>query len=201
MGMNNLPARKTTVPAKRESRALARKQDFKAKVAALRKATGKAETRVIPFRCAVTGRRFVVTFERLDPADKFRIVRTEKDPSAANEAANPLRRFLAAKATSAESFDAGEFDRSGWHCPWCGHDEGAIHCGRCGETVCGGRTKTHADGAETFHCHEGCGNSGRTVPTDRVHGSAGGRASRPGKAAPKLPGPGGMPLLEFRKSR
>ncbi len=42
------------------------------------KATGKAETRVVPCRCAVNGEPFAIFFERMSPAHRFQIARIER---------------------------------------------------------------------------------------------------------------------------
>ena len=61
------------------------------------------------------------------------------------------------------SYNAEDFDISGWFCPHCGHAKGDhdvpdlfIQCGECGQLVCGGRVTT-IDDTRLFACHDKCG--------------------------------------------
>ena len=58
---------------------------FANSVAALRKATGTTEARIVPCRCAMTGQPFSLRFERLSPAHRFQIVRIDKNESSGGQ--------------------------------------------------------------------------------------------------------------------
>jgi hypothetical protein len=62
-----------------ETPAGTRREKFENTVAALRKATGTAESRIVPCRCARTGQPFCLRFERVSPAHRFQIARIDKD--------------------------------------------------------------------------------------------------------------------------
>ncbi len=64
------------------------------------------------------------------------------------------------------SYNAEEFDFSGWYCPHCGYAKDKanawptfIHCNKCGELVCGVRTSKVSE-SHLFACCDDCGNSG-----------------------------------------
>jgi hypothetical protein len=153
-----------------------RQETFANAVAAFRQATGKAEARVIPCRCAVTGEPFAILFERLSPAHWFQIAQIEGyEANAPHEQKSAGRMF--GREPQQQSYDAGEFDWTGCVCPHCGNRAGVVYCQGCGETVCAGRITPLPDGGKAFACHDGCGATGTTGPATHVRGGAG--ASRP----------------------
>jgi hypothetical protein len=178
------------------------------------------EFRALRFRCAVTGRRFVVVFSRLSQIARFQVkeVLDEKDdrtlrrgttrppgnveidkllrrpawspdrplcqglltpypdpprlggPSRSHnrvavEHEPPGRRQPHHKA-GMRSFDIKDFDFAGWYCPCCGYGKGQIvhsrfvHCGTCGEYVCGGKIRQMPNGTYHFSCHSRCRGGG-----------------------------------------
>jgi hypothetical protein len=149
--------------------AATRREKFENKVAALRKATGTAESRIVPCRCARTGQPFSLRFERLSPAHRFQIARIDKDDSP-----GPVKTgSLFARKQAQKSYDAHEFDWTGFQCPYCGDRSGLVYCNECGETVCSGRVRPLPDGGRGFACHDGCGATGRIEPAQHVHGGTG----------------------------
>ncbi len=187
-----LPTKRNNFPARQKSRAAARREKFEKKVASVMKATGQslAEARVIPFRCAVTGRAFYVSFERSEPDRTFEVARIDKE-----EAVRPGSRGT--RGRKATTYDGGEFDFSGWSCPWCGKETGFVYCSRCGETVCDGRVRAIA-GELYYTCHDACGAHGKLQPYDKMHGAKDesramnrltGSAKRLGGAAPSIERP------------
>jgi hypothetical protein len=184
-----------------------RQEAFANAVAAFRQATGKAEARMIPCRCAVSGALFVILFERMSPAHRFQIARIEQYEAAGNESKTNGGTF--SRRPQQQSYDASEFDWTGCICPHCGNRGGVVYCNGCGETVCAGRVRPLPDGSKAFACHDGCGATGTTGPASHVRGGAG--ASRPALGhALRLPGPsaatqrlpdGAAPLLPGRQSK
>jgi hypothetical protein len=175
------------------------RQDAFANAVAFRQATGKAEARSIPCRCAVTGESFAILFERMSPALRFQIARIEAYESIASREQNSAAGMFARKPQQ-QSYDAGEFDWTGCVCPHCGSRSGVVYCNGCGETVCAGRVRPLPDGSKAFASHDGCGATGTTGPASHVHGGAG--ASRPALGhALRLPGPSAAPLLAGRPSK
>ena len=162
-----LPDRKTPAapgkPAMRDS--------FANSVAALRKATGTTEARIVPCRCAVTGQPFSLRFERLSPAHRFQIVLIDKNESSGGQVNTGIG--LSGRTPLQSSYGAGEFDWTGFQCPTCGNRSGLVYCNQCGETVCGGRVRPLPDGSKAFACHDGCGATGKTGPATHVRGGAG----------------------------
>jgi hypothetical protein len=183
-----------------------RSEEFQNAVAAFRKATGKPETRAIPCLCTVTGRPFVIVFERLSPAHRFQIARIEQDDPASEHGNNGGK--LSGRRPPQKSYDAGEFDWTGYVCPHCANRSGVVYCGECRETVCAGRVRPLADGSKSFACHDGCGATGTTEPSAHLHGGA---ATQPAAARSlRLPGPsatrttlpnGSVPRLLARQPR
>jgi hypothetical protein len=178
------------IPTNRETAAPAREEEFASAVAALRKATGTTEARVVPCRCAVTGQAFSLRFERLSPAHRFQIARIDKDDGAAGQVNTGIG--LSGRKPPQYSYDAGEFDWTGFQCPACGNRSGLVYCNECGETVCGGRVRPLPDGSKAFACHDGCGATGTIGPAAHVRGGAG--ESRPAiDQSPLLPRPSAAP--------
>jgi hypothetical protein len=183
-----------------------RQEAFANAVAAFRQATGKAEARMIPCRCAVTGTPFAILFERMSPAHRFQIARIERSEAAGNESKANGGAF---SRKPQQSYDAGEFDWTGRVCPHCGSRAGLVYCNGCGETVCAGRVRPLPDGSKAFACHDGCGATGTTGPASHVRGGAAESRPAPGHAL-RLPGPsaatqrlpdGAAPLLPSRQSK
>jgi hypothetical protein len=183
-----------------------RQEAFANAVAAFRQATGKAEARVVPCRCAVTGEPFAIQFERMSPAHRFQIARIERTEMTGNEHATSGSVF---SRQPAQSYDAGEFDWTGCVCPHCGNRAGVVYCNGCGETVCAGRVRPLPDGSKAFACHDGCGATGTTAPATHVHGGAGASRAAIGHM-PQLPPPaaagrslpdGVAPLLPGRRPK
>ena len=181
--MSNLLTRWSKLGSEaRETPVASRREEFQNKVAAFRQATGKPEARIIPCRCAITGQSFKIVFERLSPAHRFQIARIEPE-SAARDRSNAFR--LSGRMLEQKSYDAGEFDWTGYACPHCGNRAGTVYCGQCRETVCAGRVRAIPGGGNAFACHDGCGATGTTEPASHIHGGAG--ASRPahGRTLPR----------------
>ena len=160
---NFLTRRNRQEPAAESSAVETRQEAFANAVAAFRQATGKAETRVVPCRCAVNGEPFAILFERMSPAHRFQIARIERTEATGSErAANGGTVF--GRQPPQQSYDAGEFDWTGCVCPHCGNRAGVVYCNGCGETVCAGRVRPLPDGSKAFACHDGCGATGTTGP-------------------------------------
>jgi hypothetical protein len=142
--------------------------------------------RELPFRCALTGKRFNVAFGRYHPNHKYRVVHVSltaaiEAPSTPQPTTRPLLTKLlgpfrpAAKPASSpkpaslarQNFDASEFDFGGWYCPCCGYSRDVpaypkfVRCGTCKEYVCCGRVTRVSPGIETFECHDECKGGGR----------------------------------------
>ncbi len=183
------------------------------------------EFRALRFRCAVTGRRFVVVFSRLSQIARFQVkeVLDEKDDpdaqarygSTAGQLVEGIDKLLPGTTglvtgivrfvkgfltpypdpprlggpqsqsqsksqsnTSRQSgasprhkagmgsFDIKDFDFTGWYCPCCGYGKGQlvhsrfVHCGTCGEYVCGGKIRQMPNGTYHFSCHSRCRGGG-----------------------------------------
>ena len=89
---NFLTRRNRQEPTAAPTPAETRQEAFANAVAAFRQATGKAEARVIPCRCAVTGEPFAILFERMSPAHRFQIARIERIRSGWKRKQNQWRR-------------------------------------------------------------------------------------------------------------
>ena len=162
-----LPNGKT--PATPETPAM--RDAFANSVAALRKATGTTEARIVPCRCAMTGQPFSLRFERLSPAHRFQIARIDKNEVPAGRSipalACPAARRCRAPMTPANSTGLVSNARI------AATASGLVYCNQCGETVCGGRVRPLPDGSKAFACHDGCGATGTTGPATHVRGGAG----------------------------
>ena len=166
-----LTLRDEKTPPSRELPAATRRDVFENTVAALRKATGTTESRIVPCRCARTSDPFSLRFERVSPAHRFQIARIDKEdgsPGQVKAGGSLFDRKAAQKA-----YDAREFDWTGFQCPHCGDRSGLVYCNECGETGCGGRVRQMPDGGQAFACHDGCGATGRIGPAQHVHGGTG----------------------------
>jgi hypothetical protein len=206
--MTNLLTRRNRSERTAASTAVETRQEaFANAVAAFRQATGKAETRVVPCRCAINGEPFAIQFERMSPAHRVQIARIERTETTVNEHATSGSVF--GRQPAQQSYDSSEFDWTGCVCPHCGNRSGVVYCNGCGETVCAGRVRPLPDGSKAFACHDGCGATGTTAPASHVRGGAG--ASRPALGhALRLPGPsaatqrlpdGAAPLLPGRQPK
>ena len=205
---NFLTRRNRQEPTAAATPAETRQEAFANAVAAFRQATGKAEARVVPCRCAVTGAPFAILFERMSPAHRFQIARIEgyEATALANSKTND---GVFSRKPEQQSYDAGEFDWTGCVCPHCGNRAGVVYCNGCGETVCAGRVRPLPDGSKAFACHDGCGATGTTGPATHVRGGAGASRAALGHAL-RLPGPsaaaqrlpdGAAPLLPGRQPK
>lgn len=193
--MNRFVTRWTGKTAPGRSASAAEKREaFADAVATLRQATGKAERRTLPCRCAVTGKAFAIVFERIHPGRPFEIARIEQEAAGEHQPAAKRGRFAARPGR--DSFDAAEFDWSDYACPHCGTRPGVVYCDQCGETVCAGRVRRRADGARTFTCHDQCGATGTIAPATHVHGAVAGNA-----AMLQLTGPTTLKALPGRSAR
>ena len=163
-----LPNSKT--PATAKDAAATRQDAFVNSVAALRKATGTMEARVVPCRCAETGQAFSLRFERLSLGHRFQIARIDKDEHLGGRITTS---GMVSRMAQQNSYAAGEFDCTGFQCPHCGDRSGLVYCNQCRETVCGGRVRPLPDGSKAFACHDGCGATGKTGPATHVRGGAG----------------------------
>lgn len=110
----------------------------------------KEEQRIVRFACAVTGRKFTVTYKRGAPGDLFRVAAIE--PGATPAQAGPS---LREPASALQTFALAEFDQTGWRCPWCNAGNFTVGCG-CGDNICNGRTRTLPNGERQFTCHDAC---------------------------------------------
>jgi hypothetical protein len=167
-----------------------RRETFANAVATLRQATGKAESRTVPCRCAKTGLAFSLRFERLSPAHRFQIARIDKEDS--NDSPVKAGFSLLGRQPAQHSYDAREFHWAELLCPHCGDRSGLVYCNKCGETVCGGRVQLLPGGGRAFACHDRCGATGELQPATHVQGGAGNGS---GMAQGKLAGPAATPSL------
>lgn len=172
-------------------------EEFEAKRGALRLATGQADRFVSVCACAIHDKPFTVLYERTDAAKPFTIAAIQGgEPGGANE-----RRQA---ATRNRRIPSGDVDSTGWRCPHCGNASHRVLCGRCGVTVCGGRTRPSGTG-DVFTCRASCGASGTMRELDMMTGDAVSQgdspapaplrvasprqATLPGPASPRLRGP------------
>ena len=80
-----LARRNRQEPTATPTAAETRQETFANAVAVFRQATGKAEARLVPCRCAVTGEPFAIHFERMSPANRFQIAGIERSEAAGHE--------------------------------------------------------------------------------------------------------------------
>ncbi len=165
------------------------------------------EQRSVQFRCAKTGKIFFVLFMRYSPSHQFQLISVSKK---SDKTSGNLRDQSSRKSEYPQkSFDASDFDWTGWFCPHCGHKDTFIECGKCGEYVCGRRIRQLQDGTETFACHDECGYTGEikgyiksfkgslgqpTEPNKQLYGQ---KSSQVGKL-PKPQKRGGLPPHEAK---
>jgi hypothetical protein len=161
------------LPANVSNRAVAaaRDDELAQRLAQMRGEVAMAEQRIITYVCAKTGGRFFARFGRDTPKGKFTIKAIEK--GAPGKSGGLPGGLFSRSAPAAQAYAAKEFDRTGWHCPYCDVRGGSIYCDECGENVCAGRTRRQPSGEELFVCHDGCGATGGLVSTDKIRGSSG----------------------------
>ena len=202
MKLPMLPPRRN-LPATRDG-AGARSREFADTLAALRRRTGKVESRTIRFRCAVTGERFAGIFERADPKSLLRVARIDRLGPDAGRPGTGLAGLFAGTARRGDvTVPVDEIDWSHLTCPCCGDDSGYTRCGRCRELVCDGRSHMGADGRTVFTCCASCGECGVvTGPLDAVSASEhrGPNKAAPGPKAGGKP-PSGSPALQPQRPR
>jgi hypothetical protein len=165
---SNVPATKTTAaPAK---------QEFEAKLAAFKKAHGFRERYTMLCHCSRHGRPFAVVFERASETERFTV-------SAVNKLAEHAGSDGGSAAPQEKSFDARQFNTSGWHCPWC-LVRSWVHC-HCGRNNCEYRFKQA--GGTRYKCEPGCGSTGDIVTmTEITTTAASGAPAAKGPRAPAL---------------
>lgn len=172
-------------------------EEFEARRAALRLATGQTDRFVSLCACAVHDKLFTVLYERTDAGKLFAIAAIERgERGSANARANAT--------TGNRRIPSCDVDSTGWRCPHCGNASHRVLCGRCGVTVCGGRTRSSSTG-DVFTCRASCGASGTMRELEVMTGdalprrdepapallrlSSQDRASLPGPSGPRLRGP------------
>lgn len=168
------------------------------------------EMRELPFRCAITGKRFTVAFGRYHPNHKYRVVHVSpvpmiEAPSTSQPTPRPLlTKFLGPFHLSAkpaplpkpapfsrQAFDASDFDFGGWYCPCCGYSRDIpaylqfVRCSTCNECVCCGRVTRISPGIETFECHDECKGGGR-ISSNHIETFDGSPISASSNSAAKL---------------
>ena len=159
--MTKSPMIRTGLPALREQAKAPVKKDFEQAVALLRKASGKPEYRLVPLRCAVHDRPFVVIYCRDDPSAPFRINKISKEAPARAAGSGLIGRLLTSGSEGLAADDQSEFNSAGRQCPWCG--DKIVKC---------------ANGGSMYDCVPRCGSHGILTDYDKVHGKRG---------VPKLP--------------
>jgi len=165
-----LPMIPSGLPARRGQTRMPVKKDFDQALALLRKASGKPEYRHIPMRCAAHDRPFVIIYRRDDPDEKFCIEKISKDVAASNRDEWRGSCQSENESDSLTVYNNREFNSAGRRCPWC-QDPGAVHCGSCKETYCGGATREIVNGVSIYRCVPRCGSSGDLVDYDKLHGN------------------------------
>lgn len=126
----------------------------------------------VAFRCAKHGMKFSAWFVSKGATNAHvldEIERHDEPPSILALFRAPMRGPRQPETHD----DIGNFDFTGWACPYCQHGYdgpgGAFFACSCGELVCGGRSRRTLLGATIYRCHDGCGVEGRASGTiDRV---------------------------------
>jgi len=142
----------------------ASKEEFEKKLAALRVATGRTERFISLCACAVHDRPFAVVYERSDPARPFTISGIYRD-GAGDAAAS-----WSAHKSASKTLPASAVDMTGWRCPHCQNSARTVACGKCGTTVCSGRTRSYPGTAEVFECRTSCGARGTLKDAESIKG-------------------------------
>jgi len=167
----------------------------------LREQTGKptasesgASMATVEFQCVKSGEKFIAMLIRHSNKHKYTIqsmMKTDQSNASVESAVH------AATLNSVKTTDVDHNDVtwSGWYCPCCEHRRTPeigiefIHCGRCGNFVCGGRCHKLEDGSEMFACSNACGNSGKitgTIDSFNAVQSGVGRLDGGGGTQPRL---------------
>lgn len=182
-------ARASTPPAT----LAASKEAFEKKLAALRVATGRSERFISLCACAVHDRRFSVVYERSDPERPFTIagIHSEGEVDAAASGS--------ASMNGSKTLPVSDVDMTGWRCPYCQDNDRTVACGKCGTTVCSGRTRSYPGTADIFECRASCGARGTLQDAETIKGIEEVRkaafASRSVPLRDRLPSPANDTLL------
>lgn len=144
--------------------------DFEARLGALRLATGQADRFVSRCACAVHDKPFTVMYERAEVGGPFVITGIHREGIGDAAGGN-----TAARSRSVPSTDV---DQTGWRCPYCANGSHQVLCGKCGVTVCGGRTRRHPGSRDVFSCRPSCGSRGTLEPLASVNGYDPARTSK-----------------------
>lgn len=152
----------------------ASKEAFEKKLGAMRVATGRPDRFVSLCACAVHDKPFTVVYERTDPAKPFVIAGIYKAGEGGGGADTPAR------AARRRTLAASEIDTSGWRCPHCESKGLNVACGKCGTTICGGRSKAGHGMERVFECRSSCGARGALEDAQTISGAE--AAGKPGLA-------------------
>lgn len=156
----------------------------------------------VAFRCARYGMKFTAWFAQCGANEAFILDEIEKHDQPPSIVQLFRRRGPVSEEPSRMD-DIGNFDLTGWMCPYCKHGrtdvDGAFFACSCGELVCGGRSRRTLLGATIFRCHDGCGVEGRATGairkiTSRARPLDGVRISRTGNK-PTIAQSASVPLL------
>lgn len=122
------------------------------------------DIRTLNFRCSKTGGRFYVNFSRLHKEHEFRIVSCSTDSGELSKKYSNIDTTSQLKfsETKNQSFDANDFNLSGFECPCCQYagDPSFVNCSTCGELVCGYSVVHVSPTVATFECHKDCSGGG-----------------------------------------
>ena len=143
----------------------ASKNAFEKKLGAMRLATGRPERFVSLCACAVHDLPFTVVYERTDPAKPFVMTGIYKAGEGGAGADAPAR------AARRKTLAASEIDTSGWRCPHCESKGLNVACGKCGTTICGGRSKAGHGMERVFECRTSCGARGTLEDAQTISGA------------------------------
>lgn len=191
---------KSPVPALANPRAstptatlAASKDAFEKKLAALRVATGRSERFISLCACAVHDRRFTVVYERSDAERPFTIAGIHREGEGEVAASG------SASTNGNKTLPVSAVDMTGWRCPYCQNSSRTVACGKCGTTVCSGRTRSYPGTAEIFECRASCGARGTMHDAETIRGIEEVRkaafASRSVPLRDRLPSPTSAALL------
>ena len=143
----------------------ASKEAFEKKLGAMRVATGRPDRFVSLCACAVHDQPFTVVYERTDPAKRFVMAGIYKAGDGGGGA------DTSARAARSRTLAASEIDTSGWRCPHCESKGLNVACGKCGTTVCGGRSKVGHGMEHVFECRASCGARGTLEDAQTIRGA------------------------------
>ena len=140
-------------------------------IARLRQALAKPERRVIAGACSIHGHGFSIAYERTDPRAQFKIATVEKlEPVSGDKAGGDTAPARHSGGLPAETFSSGDFDQTGFSCPWCGSASGRVFHDRCATNYCGGAKTSDGNGEEHFTC-PACKLTFGLVIADEIHAS------------------------------